>query len=155
MIGMVQRLVHYLTEYCCEISHMIWRVEFYLGFDDFKLYDLCKEILEHLLLLFPPQYLKLPKWTLNTENECINEWLSESVITAAHTKRGLLPFTSHLACQAPLSLEFSRPNTGVGSRFLLQGILPTQGSNPGFPHCRQILYHLSHQGSPIVKQPYT
>ena len=26
-------------------------------------------------------------------------------------------------------------------------IFPTQGSNPGFPHCRQILYHLSHQGS--------
>ena len=28
-----------------------------------------------------------------------------------------------------------------------QGIFPTQGSNPGFPHCRRILYHLSHQGS--------
>ena len=28
------------------------------------------------------------------------------------------------------------------------GIFPTQGSNPGFPHCRWILYHLSHQGSP-------
>ena len=31
--------------------------------------------------------------------------------------------------------------------FLLQGIFPTQGSNLGLPHCRQILYHLSHQGS--------
>ena len=31
---------------------------------------------------------------------------------------------------------------------LLQGILPTQGSNPGLPHCGQILYQLSHQGSP-------
>ena len=30
---------------------------------------------------------------------------------------------------------------------LLQGIFPTQGSNPGLPHCRQILNHLSHQGS--------
>ena len=30
---------------------------------------------------------------------------------------------------------------------ILQGILPTQGSNPGFLYCRQILYHLSHQGS--------
>ena len=38
-------------------------------------------------------------------------------------------------------------NTGVGSLSLLQGILPTQGSNPGLPHCRQILYHLNHQGS--------
>ena len=36
-------------------------------------------------------------------------------------------------------------NSGVGSLSLLQGIFPTQGSNPGFPHCRQILYHLSHQ----------
>ena len=40
-------------------------------------------------------------------------------------------------------------NTGVGSCFLLQGIFPTQGSNPGLPHCRQILYPLSHKGSPI------
>ena len=38
-------------------------------------------------------------------------------------------------------------NTGVGSLTLLQGIFPTQGSNPGLPHCRQILYQLSHQGS--------
>ena len=39
-------------------------------------------------------------------------------------------------------------NTGVGSRSLFQGIFPTQGLNPGLPHCRQILYCLSHQGSP-------
>ena len=37
-------------------------------------------------------------------------------------------------------------NTGVGWHVLLQGIFPTQGSNPGLPHCGQILYHLSHQG---------
>ena len=35
-------------------------------------------------------------------------------------------------------------NTGVGSLCLLQGIFPTQGSNPGVLHCRQILYQLSH-----------
>ena len=40
-------------------------------------------------------------------------------------------------------------NTGVGCHSLLQGIIPTQGSNLGLLHCRQILYHLSHQGSPI------
>ena len=34
-------------------------------------------------------------------------------------------------------------NTGVGSCSLLQGIFPTQGLNPGFPHCRQILYQLA------------
>ena len=38
-------------------------------------------------------------------------------------------------------------NTGDGSLSLLQGIFPTQGSNPGLPHCRQILYQPSHQGS--------
>ena len=41
-------------------------------------------------------------------------------------------------------------NTGVGSRSLLQDIFLTQGSNPGLPHCRRILYQLSHKGSPTV-----
>ena len=41
-------------------------------------------------------------------------------------------------------------NTGVGSLSLLQGILPTQGSNPGLPHCGQILYQLSHNGGPRI-----
>ena len=39
-------------------------------------------------------------------------------------------------------------STGVGSLSLLQGIFPNQGLNPGLPHCRQILYQLSHKGSP-------
>ena len=39
-------------------------------------------------------------------------------------------------------------NHGVGSHSLLQGIFLTQGSNPRLLHCRQILYPLSHQGSP-------
>ena len=39
-------------------------------------------------------------------------------------------------------------NTGVGCHALLLGIFPTQGSNPGLLHCRWILYHISHQGSP-------
>ena len=38
-------------------------------------------------------------------------------------------------------------NTGVGCQALLQGIVPTQGLNPGLLHCRWILYRLSHQGS--------
>ena len=41
-------------------------------------------------------------------------------------------------------------NTGVGSCSLLQGIFPTQGLNPGLLHCRQILYQLSHKGSPGI-----
>ena len=43
-------------------------------------------------------------------------------------------------------------NTGVGCHALLQGIFSTQGLNSGLPHCRQILYQLSHQGSPTRKR---
>ena len=41
-------------------------------------------------------------------------------------------------------------NIGVGSLSLLQGIFPTQESNPGLPHCRLILYQLSHKGRPRI-----
>ena len=41
-------------------------------------------------------------------------------------------------------------NTGVGCHFFLQGIFPTQGLNPGLPHCRELLYRLSYQGSPYI-----
>ena len=43
-------------------------------------------------------------------------------------------------------------NTGLGSLSFLQGIFPTQGSNPGLPHCRWILYQLSHKGSPRIPE---
>ena len=57
--------------------------------------------------------------------------------------------------QAPLSMpsrllfpwNFPGKNTGVDCHSLLQGIFPTQGLNLGLLHCRQILYHLSYQGS--------
>ena len=41
-------------------------------------------------------------------------------------------------------------NTGVSSLFLLQGIVPTQGLNPGLLHSKWILYQLSHRGSPRI-----
>ena len=54
-----------------------------------------------------------------------------------------------VASQAPLSMGIlPGKNIGLGCHGLIQGIFPTQGSNPGLPHCRQILYRLSHQGSP-------
>ena len=68
--------------------------------------------------------------------------VSRSVLSDSVT-----PWT--VACQAPLSMEFFRQEYCSGSHSLLQGIFPTQGLNPGFLHCRRILYHLSHQGSPI------
>ena len=41
-------------------------------------------------------------------------------------------------------------NTGLGSLSLLEGIFPTQGLNPGLPHVKEILYQLSHKGSPRI-----
>ena len=41
-------------------------------------------------------------------------------------------------------------STGLGGLSLLQGMSPIQGWNPGLPHCRRILYQLSHQGSPRI-----
>ena len=56
-------------------------------------------------------------------------------------------------CSLPGSSVCGDPpgkNTGMGCHALLQGIFPTQGLKPGLPHCRQILYHLRHQGSPRI-----
>ena len=45
-------------------------------------------------------------------------------------------------------------NTGVGCHFLLQGDLPNPGIEPRLLHCRQVLYHLSPSGKPIVLNKY-
>ena len=58
-----------------------------------------------------------------------------------------------MACSPPgTSVHGDSPgkNTGVDCHSLLQGIFPTQGLNPGPPHCRRILYHLSHKGNPRI-----
>ena len=55
----------------------------------------------------------------------------------------------HLTLCEPVICPWNSPgkNTGVGSHSLLQGIFMTQGLNLGLLHCRQILYHLTYQGS--------
>ena len=54
-----------------------------------------------------------------------------------------------VARQAPLSMGFSRQEYWSGLHSFLQGIFPTEGSNPRLLHCRQILYCLRHQGRPF------
>ena len=52
-----------------------------------------------------------------------------------------------MACSLPCFLVhgiFKAKSSGVGCHSLLQEIFPTQGLNPGLPHCRQMLYRLSH-----------
>jgi len=50
--------------------------------------------------------------------------------------------------------DFPGKNTGMDCHILLQGIVPTQGSNTGLPNCRQTPYHLSPKGSEIVTKPW-
>ena len=69
-------------------------------------------------------------------------------------RKKIFKLLSHVQLFATLWTVLNSPwnspgqNTGVSSLPLLQGIFQTQGSNPGHLHCRQILYQLSHQGSP-------
>jgi len=60
----------------------------------------------------------------------------------------VIPWT--VAHQAPLSMGFSRQEYWSGLPFLSLGILLTQESNLGLPHCRQILYHPSRQSQPCT-----
>ena len=59
-----------------------------------------------------------------------------------------LTLCNPMDCSKPGFTVWNSPgmNTGVGSHSLLQGIFPTQASNLGLLHCKQILYCLSHQG---------
>ena len=70
---------------------------------------------------------------------CVLCWVAQSCLTLCEP----------MACSLPGSSvpgDSLGRNTVMGCHALLQGILPTQGLNPGLPHCRQILYLLSHQG---------
>ena len=73
-----------------------------------------------------------------------NNWKSLS-----HVWLFVTPWTT--ARQAPLSVEFFRPRILEWVAISIsRGIFPTQRLNPGLPHCRQILYRLSHQGGPTA-----
>ena len=70
--------------------------------------------------------------------------LSCSVVSDSLRSHGLYSARSSVYGDAP------GYSTRVGCHALLQGIFPTQGSNPGVPHYRRIPYCLSHQGSPSL-----
>ena len=85
-------------------------------------------------LIFPYKTLKNNAFILCTYLSCFS-----------HVQHFLTPWA--IGCQAPLSMEFSSQKYWSRLPFTFQEIFPTQGSNPGLLHCRQILYHLSHQES--------
>ena len=70
--------------------------------------------------------------------------LSHSYMSNSLQPHGLQP--TRLLCP----WDSPGKKTGVGCHAFLQGIFPTQGLNPGLPHCRQIFYQLSSQGSPSL-----
>ena len=72
---------------------------------------------------------------------CVCVCVSHSVMSNSLWSHGLQP--ARLLCP----WDSPGKHTGVGCHFLLQSIFPTQESNPGLLHHRQILYRLSHQGS--------
>ena len=78
---------------------------------------------------------------LTYSRHVISEWVSESHSVVSDS---LWPHGSYSPWNSP------GQNTGVGSLSLLQGIFPTQGSNPGLPHFRRILHQLSHKGIPRI-----
>ena len=83
-------------------------------------------------------------WPFLPMNFKVKESIRWSVVSNSLQPHGLWP--------ARLLCPWNSPgkNTRVGWHFLLQGIFLTQGWNPGLPLCRQILYHLSHPGSPTA-----
>ena len=93
------------------------------------------------------------RWKIPISEICCNgvsDWdrCGHSLSENSQVKRLQYPWTVPARLLCPCNSPGH--NTGVGSLSLLQGIFPTQGSNPGLPHCRQILYQLSHKGSPRI-----
>ena len=80
-------------------------------------------------------------WRLDQEKAAHWKWSQSEVAQSCPTLHD------------PMDTRLLRPwhflgkSTGVGCHFLLQGIFPTQGLNPGLPHYRQTLYRLTQQGS--------
>ena len=86
------------------------------------------------------------QWIINQHGDSGSPWSSsrKSLWSESHSvvSDSLQPHGLYSPWNSP------GQNTGLGSLSLFQGIFPTQGLNPGLLHCRQILYQLSHKGSP-------
>ena len=91
--------------------------------------------------------------TWDSDPYCLRMWLYLEiggfglVATSCLILVTLWTVASRLLCPR----GFLGKRTGMGCRFLLQGIFPTQELNPGLLHCRQILYRLSHKESPYLE----
>ena len=78
-------------------------------------------------------------WNSLGQNTGVGDLVAQSCLTLA------TPWT--VACQAPLSMGFSRQEHWMDCHFLLQGIFPTLGLNPSLLHWQVDFLRLSHLGS--------
>ena len=107
--------------------------------------------LDSLFTLAPPHHLfpSVKVFSFPCHGEL--EWTRFTMVVYVLISQSCQMVCDHGVCD-PMgcSPPWNSPgkNTWVGSHFLLQGIFWTQESNLGLSHCRQILYHLSHLGSP-------
>ena len=147
-----------LMVFCSELSlHIRWPKYYLILPWPSTLYrtDSCMFPVKTVMTLVRAMSYLYPKFQAQSskQSKCCIKWSeneSRSVVSNSLQPHGLYsPWNS------------PGQNTGVGSFSLLQGIFPTQGldwvdltqgSNQGLSHCRQILYQLSHKGSPSVAQ---
>ena len=100
--------------------------------------------LERSKVTLPQKENNSPETKPQSTGYCILVLVTQSCLTLCNPMNCSLPGSS-------VHGDSPGKNTGVGCHVLFsRGIFPTQESNPGLPHCRQILYCLSHQGSPRI-----
>ena len=97
----------------------------------------------------PSQSLGQPLADSGVEATCVNKsmWCAEVKRKRKWKWKSLSSIQLFATPWTIQSVEFSRPEYWFRVAIPFQGIFPTQGSNPGLPHCRQILYQLNHQES--------
>ena len=114
---------------------------------------MCVYIHKKTICIYTYIYLNIHKKTIYTHKNIYIQkihthtfcaGLSHSVVSDSLWPHGLQP--TRLFCPR----DSPGKNPAVGCHALLQGIFPNQWLNPGLPHCRLILYHLSYQGSPWI-----
>ena len=93
-------------------------------------------------------------WTARRSNQSIlkeinPEYSLEGLMLKLSVAQSCLTLCNLQPTRLLCPWDFPGKDTGLGCHFLLQGIFPTQGSNPGHLYCMQILYRLSYKGSPI------
>ena len=103
------------------------------------------EVTQSCPTLFDPVGCSLPGFSVHRILQArILEWVTISFSRGSSWPRDRTQVSCIGGRRFNLWATREAQNPGVGSLSLLQGIFPTQGSKPGLPHCRQILYQLSH-----------